>query len=165
MTDFFKIDGIDEDLSSAYNWRQHGGYARWQIRWTSEGKKNRKWVHLHREILGRVVGRPLLASEIADHVNGDKLDNRRGNLRLATCAENARNTSKRWDNTSGYLGVTWNKSNASWYTKVRVNGVDRHIGYFRNKVVAAVARDKLAIELHGDFVRLNFDRKELDSVL
>jgi hypothetical protein len=95
-----------------------------------------------------------------DHVNGNKLDNRRTNLRICTHQENHRNTSKQSNNKSGYKGVSWHydkrKNWGKWKVAITVNKRKIFIGYFSNKLEAAKAYDCKAKELFGDFARLNF---------
>ena len=71
--------------------------------------------YLHRVILERILDRELQSGEIVDHVNGNPLDNRRLNLRLADYSTNARNGSSHSDSIySGYKGVCFDKSRNKW---------------------------------------------------
>lgn len=93
---------------------------------------------------------------IVDHINGDGLDNRRCNLRLCTNAENGRNRrGVPSNNTSGYLGVTWDARKSKWRAQIFVNGNGKTIGHFDDARDAARARDKVARELFGEFATLN----------
>ena len=60
-----------------------------------------------------------------DHANGDGLDNRWCNLRLATYGQNSANAGKRSNNTSGRKGVTWSKRAGKWEAQIQVAG--RHL--------------------------------------
>lgn len=93
---------------------------------------------------------------LVDHINGDGLDNRRGNLRPATDAGNRRNARLRTDNTSGFKGVYWYKSREKWRAKIYVDGQGKCLGYHATPEEAARAYDAAARELHGEFARLNF---------
>jgi len=97
---------------------------------------------------------------VVDHINGNVLDNRKGNLRLCTRAENARNLKKSKSNTSGYIGVS--KLGKKWQAQLRFNGKRYYLGVFEDKVGAAKVRDRKAIELHGEFAKLNFPREEYE---
>lgn len=92
-----------------------------------------------------------------DHVNGNGLDNRRVNLRAATNSQNCANRrGPQRNNTSGYLGVSWHKQTGKWRADVQHKGRKYHAGLFNCPTVAALHRDKLARELHGEFAALNF---------
>jgi hypothetical protein len=90
-----------------------------------------------------------------DHINLNKLDNRRNNLRPCSRSESNCNTSLRRDNRSGFRGVTQIKCGL-WRASVKMHGVDHVAGYFKTPEEAASARDAVARKLHGAFARLNF---------
>ena len=75
-----------------------------------------------------------------DHINHDRDDNRIENLREATRPENGRNRSPYKNNSSGVVGVCWNKPSKKWQARIRVNGKLIHLGYFHCKEEAARAR-------------------------
>lgn len=75
-----------------------------------------------------------------DHINGDRSDNRIGNLREVTPTENARNATRRCDNTSGTTGVGFHKGRRKWVAYISVGGQQRHLGLFRTKPEALAAR-------------------------
>lgn len=109
---------------------------------------------LSRAVLERMLGRPLLRSELADHVNRDPLLNTRSNLRLATHSQNAMNKGKQRDNTSGYKGVTLRKDIHKWKAQIVSGGKHKCLGYFDTPEEAYVAYCEAAIELHGEFAHL-----------
>ncbi len=86
-----------------------------------------------------------------DHVNGNGLDNRRINLRLATNTQNARNQGRNITNTSGHKGVSWAKSHSKWTVRVRVGGRKLTLGYFADKERAAYEYRKAALAYFGEF--------------
>lgn len=107
-----------------------------------------KTIYMHRVILE--------APEdlVVDHINGNKLDNRKSNLRLCTRADNTRYTSSR-GGYSKYVGVSYDKSRHKWkatvchnYKKIQVR--------FDTELEAAHYRDKLVKQLRGEFAKLNF---------
>lgn len=131
-----------EDFERLHDYRFYlgsGGYA--AIR------PDVKLVLLHKLI----VGYP-----IVDHINQDKLDNRKCNLRSATNSQNQWNQSKPKNNTSGYKGVYWDKQRQKWRAQIKINGRRRFLGYFDDILDAARSYDKAALELFGDFAVLNF---------
>lgn len=72
----------------------------------------------HRIVVARMIGRNLNKSDICDHINRDRLDNRRENLRLVDSFGNAQNSKLRKDNTSGYRGVSFEKKQKRWQAQV-----------------------------------------------
>ena len=75
-----------------------------------------------------------------DHINHDRSDNRLINLRSVTNAENSRNRSKSPRNTSGVMGVSWNKAARKWCARIQVNSKQIHLGLFTNMADAITAR-------------------------
>lgn len=75
-----------------------------------------------------------------DHIDHDRTNNRIGNLRAATVADNARNLTRRSDNSTGVTGVFWNKKSQRWTANIRVDGKLIHLGYFPSVDAAANAR-------------------------
>lgn len=90
-----------------------------------------------------------------DHINGSPTDNRISNLRLASQAENCRNSRIRRDNKTGVKGVSWHASRRKFIADICVNGVRKRIGYFDTKDDAEKAYLSFAEELHGDFALHN----------
>jgi len=109
-------------------------------------------LFLHRAILQRVLGRKLLPSEIVDHKDGNPLNNRRDNLRLATKVDNQRNSRKPKNNTSGYKGVY--KHAGRWVAMIRTNENKKHLGRFDTPEEAYEAYCEAAKKYHGEFARL-----------
>lgn len=90
-----------------------------------------------------------------DHINGNTSDNRLGNLRLATHAENSKNRGCSPGKTSEYLGVTKEKGNRKWRAALRHGDTYLHLGMFDCEKSAARAYDVAAMKFHGDFARIN----------
>lgn len=116
----------------------------------SHGYAVNKHVYMHREIMNAPSGMDV------DHINGNTLDNRKENLRICTRSQNKMNTSRRKGNTSGYKGVCFDNTNKKWLATITINGKLKHIGLFQDAKSAAIAYDKKAKELFGDFAKLNF---------
>jgi hypothetical protein len=94
---------------------------------------------------------------LTDHINGDGLDNRRTNLRQATPTQNNANCGIRGHNTSGYKGVSLRPDRGNrWRATIRIHGLQYFLGLFDDVEDAARAYDAAALELFGDFARLNF---------
>jgi AP2 domain./HNH endonuclease. len=109
----------------------------------------RPQIKLHRFIMNPPEGMQI------DHINGDKLDNRRENLRICTRDENLRNKGLVKKNTSGYKGLCWFPSMKKWQVRIRCNGEKLYLGYFADKKEAARVYNEAAIKCHGKFARLN----------
>lgn len=92
---------------------------------------------------------------IVDHINRNRLDNRKANLRSVTQGQNSMNRSKSSRKTSGYKGVCWHKSTQKWRARIRLNGCLKHLGHFDDIIEAAKAYDKAASEHFGEFAVLN----------
>ena len=75
-----------------------------------------------------------------DHINQNKKDNRRENLRPCTHQQNDWNRPRAKNNTSGYIGVCWNKKVQRWFARITVDGDVKQLGYFINKDDAIRAR-------------------------
>lgn len=95
-------------------------------------------------------------TEHIDHVNGVRNDNRIKNIRVANRFENAQNSTKKKNNSSGYKGVNWDTARNKWRAKIMINGKSTHIGIFDKPEDAAKAYDVAAQQAHGSFARLNF---------
>lgn len=87
-----------------------------------------------------------------DHHNRNKLDNRSSNLVTCTVRENNRNKSIRSDNTSGVIGVSWNKNKNKWAVRIYPEKTgEKFIGYFTNKEDAIKARLEAEVKYYGEF--------------
>lgn len=107
-------------------------------------------VYLHRLIMN------VTDSKIqVDHINGNSLDNRKQNLRIANSSQNSRNIKPGKRNTSGYKGVSWSKKTKKWRAKIYCNKKYIHIGHFENKEDAAKAYNEAAKLYFKDFAYLN----------
>jgi len=129
----------DSDLHDL-RWRMTSdGYARV----TSTAHKHGQ-VTAHRMVMARVSGRDLRADEFCDHINGDKLDNRRENLRVTDRFGNAQNRLPHRNNKScGLRGATLHRASGKWYAHVEHRGKRIHLGSYETaEKAAAVAKDK-----------------------
>ena len=136
------IDESDFELLSKYRWRLNNkGYAISSV--TDE--------RMHRLIM---LPAPNLQ---IDHINHNKLDNRRINLRICTSKENSRNRVTGENNTSGFKGVCLEPRNKykKWRAKIYYNTRAIHIGCFKTKEEAVKAYNDAAIKYFGDFAFLN----------
>jgi hypothetical protein len=143
------IDAVDIPLVDAWNWCSRetrrpdgvlaGVYAQ---RNKCNGER-----YLHRHLLGAPAGC------VVDHIDGDPLNNRRSNLRLASCAQNQHNAKARLDNSTGTKGVCPSKG-GKFRAYVHVAGKQVHIGVFDDVETAALHAERRRGEIHGEFARL-----------
>lgn len=104
------------------------------------------FLYLHREVLGATSGAQV------DHRNGNGLDCRRNNLRVATHAENQQNRGAQRNNTSGYKGVVWDAARSCWRAEIQGGGRRRFLGRFATAEGAAQAYAEAAGVFHGEFM-------------
>ncbi len=153
MGKFVQVDDEDYERVKQFKWYCDRDYAMRKPYIKGSGRKNQKCelIQMHRFIMG------LTDSKIhIDHKDGNRLNNQRANLRFANQAQNAKNQKTRKNNTSGFKGVSWNKRDKKWEAYIKFNYKRIYLGYFKTKEVAALAYDKKAKELFGEFSRLNF---------
>lgn len=151
------IDQEDFNWSSQSTWwLGPTGYATRSV-WSSEYGKIGQRINLHREVLERSIGRQLSASEMVDHINRDRLDNRRCNLRVATKAQNCINRPSNVGSSSIYKGVSWSESRKKWVAATKVDKQPIYIGRFVDEEYAAYMYDMYVKGLFGEFAYLNFD--------
>lgn len=117
---------------------------------------NRTHYYVHRIIWLFVKGEDPGQFQV-DHIDGNRLNNRIDNLRLATAKQNGANRGKQINNTSGYKGVCWNARYKKWQAGIQITLAENkkylHIGYFDTPELAHMAYCKAAAELHGEFAR------------
>jgi hypothetical protein len=131
------VDAEDAPLVSQYRWRLNVGYA---------------YVY-GLGSMQRLLMKPPKGKTV-DHIDGDRLNNQRYNLRICTHAENMRNRNSA-TGASRFKGVWLCKG--SWRARIGVDGRYIGLGSFASERKAAKAYDKAALELHGEFARTNKD--------
>lgn len=151
------IDAADVSLVGGRNWHakpyKHAVYA-----------ARSKWVNgrdLH-ERLHRLIANAPDGMDV-DHIDGDGLNNRRANLRIATRSENCCNQRLPEHSTSGLKGANWKKEAGKWRAQIAVRGRKKHLGYFATPEAAHEAYLAAAEKLHGDFANLNPEIRSLKS--
>ena len=159
------VDDDDYERLNKYNWSYtNHGYA--QRRKIIDGKSS--IIHMHREIMGLTFN----DGKFVDHINGDRLDNRKENLRLCTRTENNHNMKIGKHNKSGFKGVFHRtvkkkylgrdgtrKTYHHWCAKIMINRKAILLGTFpyteEGKIQAAKAYNEAARKYYGEFAYIN----------
>lgn len=94
---------------------------------------------------------------VIDHINRDRLDNRRSNLRVVDYSMNGFNKGKQSNNTSGHVGVSWEKRRNKWEAHIKINKKKKFLGYFDDIDDAIKARRKAEIEYYGEIRDSKYD--------
>jgi hypothetical protein len=142
------VDDEDFEYLSQWKWFYHNkGYA---ARNKNTGNRVGRGSYLmHKVIMNTPDGME------TDHINGDKVDNRKSNLRICSKSENIMNSKIRKDNTSGYKGVCWHIGHKKYCVSICKDKKIRHVGYYEKISDAVLAYNNAAIELFGEYARLN----------
>jgi len=132
-------DKLEQVLQYSW-WLDGDGYALTVI----EGRR----ILMHHIVYGEKV--------MLDHKNGNRLDNTLANLRPCNKSTNAMNQ-KKWSKptSSKYKGVSLFKRTGKYMAYIKKNGKRIHLGYFENEDDAALAYNKKATEIFGEFAKLN----------
>ncbi len=137
------IDEADYAFSSASTWcEDKNGYV--------VGKRNGKKISLHRLLMNPGPGL------CVDHIDGNKRNNQRSNLRIATRRQNALNRRPKLNGCadSNYKGVAF--QDGKWRARIGVDGEQLSLGYFKSENAAARAYDHAAVLYFGEYAQLNF---------
>jgi hypothetical protein len=146
--DFALVDESDFEWLNRDKWHLDEGYA---VRTCYAGRKCK--VYMHRAIMGAF--KPGIQ---VDHINQNKLDNRRCNLRFCTNAQNKRNQFKRKGvSQSKFKGVYFKKhlKLKPWVAQIRLDGKLIHLGCYAEEWAAAIAYNTAAVFHYGEFACLN----------
>lgn len=150
----FIFDAEDLELAMSRQWHINKfGYVVHQVHIKADGKRTHRNEWFHRM--------SLCAPDdvIVDHINGDRLDNRKVNLRYATRSQNNSNSKLRSHNRSGYKGICYIPRVDSYTAEVKIDGVKHYLGIFKTAEEAACAYDEGARKYHGEYARLNFPKE------
>lgn len=142
-----QIDECDIELVNSHKWHIVKGYVSTNIR--VDGKKKRHGS-LHRMILGDKC-----KGKVVDHINRDRLDNRRCNLRVCSVKHNAWNSNPHKDSKLKLKGVTYMKHRGTYQASIMISGKKNHLGTYKTAEEAAEVYKRKSIELHGEFSCFN----------
>lgn len=138
-----QVDDADFLWLSKYNW--HASPLTGAVSALGGGKKT---------LMHRLIMQAPAHLEV-DHIDGNRLNNQRLNLRLCNSSQNKMNRPARKDNTSGYKGVSLHKQTQKWSARIKIGDVYEHLGLFDTKELAALAYNNAALEHHREFANLN----------
>jgi hypothetical protein len=138
------VDDLDYEELSRYKWHAVKIRGRFYA-----GNKSNPRRYMHRFVMKAQPGIEV------DHINGNALDNRRQNLRLCTHKQNLRNQRIQTGFSSSFKGVGWKKGNRKWRSRIMVDGVDIHLGFFHSELLAAAVYNVAAKKYFGDFAQTN----------
>jgi hypothetical protein len=151
---------VDDDVYHLYNkykWYLTNGY----VCYGEKDASFKSYERLHRIILGAKEG------EFIDHIDRNKLNNQRNNLRIVTQQQNCHNRGKIKNTKNKYKGVSFLKNICLYQSRCRMMGQDFFLGYFKTEIASAYAYNKKAIEL-SKFSSINylpFSIEELEKLL
>ncbi len=145
---FAIVDAADYAELARYNWcaignKRDGFYA-------GRGLPGGATLLMHRAIMDPPKGM------FVDHIDGNRGNNRRANLRICTPEQNNRNARPIRNSSSRFKGVHWDKKSRKWVAMIRSGGKQIFLGAFDDEIEAAKAYDRKARELFGEFAYLNF---------
>jgi hypothetical protein len=155
------VDDDDHSRLSEYKWVAYAENRR------SDGSvrvyARRHCGRMVYELMAHAVLRPRYGLFV-DHINGNTLDNRKENLRLATHSQNMFNKRPRVNAASPYKGVESSDGTVRpWRARITFGGKRRHLGSFATEEEAALAYDHAARESFGEFAWLNFPDVKLEN--
>ena len=138
-----------------WNWSAHvakNGRVTAVRRTNADGKLH----YLHVQIMEPPAG------FVVDHMKGQSLDNRRGEMRVCRQRDNTRNrTSPKTANQSSKFKGVWSRGRGKWAASIRPDGKTRHLGTFTSEIAAAIAYNTAAAEAFGEYANLNPIPQEL----
>ena len=139
--EIFYFDLEDYNIIKDFYWSNNNGYAVARI--CNDG--DTEYVYMHRLVIDAKD------SEVVDHINRNRLNNLKNNLRITDNLGNARNASLAKNNTSGFTGVVEDKKCNRWIAQITVNYKNKRLGIYQNKEDAIRARLQAEKQYFGEF--------------
>ncbi len=145
---FAIVDAADYEELAQYNWFANGNgkLGFYAARRLPDGKQQ----FMHRALMDPPPGM------VVDHIDGNRANNRRTNLRVCTTKQNVRNSRAVPGSSSRFKGVHFDKQTGKWVATICCDGKSIYLGSFNDETEAARAYDRKARQLFGEFARLNF---------
>lgn len=145
------VDDADYEWLMQWKWTlmDKGQNALYAYRSGPRNGGRGKTIMMHRQVMHAPIGIDI------DHRDGNGLHNCRSNLRFCNDRQNQANQRPRLGYSSKYKGVSWIKREHRWRVGIKNSGKSIHLGYFDDEIEAALAYNAAALELSGEFARLN----------
>ena len=131
------VDQDDYWFLRIFKWHFDNGYA-----------SNKDLGAMHRWLMKPAPGL------LVDHIDGDRLNNTRANLRIVTNQQNQSNRRNGYG-ASKYVGLSWDGKFNRWKVSVTHQGKPHYVGVFRDEIEAVKAYNQKSIELRGDYAGVN----------
>ena len=140
------VDAEDYEELNKFQW--YWGTKGYAVRGGGGRYGKQKKIYMHRAINNT-------PNELyTDHINHNKLDNRKKNLRTVTPQQNSMNRLSHKNSTSKYKGVSWNKGKHKWQASIKINYKSKGLGSFIDEEEASRAYNKAAEELFGEYAKV-----------
>lgn len=139
---------VDKDVwewAKNYCWYESHGYATTNML-MDDGTIKRVRLHVY-------VFSDCPVGRVRDHINGNRLDNRRDNIRFVTTQQNNHNHGKSKMNTSGHTGVSWDVDRKKWFARIKIDNKHINLGRFSNLQDAIAAREVAEVKYFGEYRR------------
>ena len=150
------VDDEDYEYLSKQKWSFHNGYA------VGYDKEKKKQIKIHRFIMEKQLQESIIPNARLDHIDGDKLNNQKYNLRIVTAQQNSMNSKMQIDNKSGYKGIAIQTHKCKdgslskyWQAKIQYNGKTIRLGTYGTPEEAAKKYNEAAIKYFGEYAKLN----------
>lgn len=154
-----------DSKTGIFRWRyRKDRHVNWNSRWVGKVAGSEIKGHITIQVKGR--GTSYYAQRLAwlhhyghwprheiDHRDGVRSHNWIKNLREADDSQNACNKAMQSNNTSGFVGVTFHPATGKWRAAINVREKKYSLGLHKTPELAAKARNKAALALHGEFAK------------
>lgn len=139
------VDDDDYERLSNFKWYYSSGYA---VRYSRINGKQKTW-----KMCWDIIGYP--DGQEVDHINHNKLDERKCNLRFVTHSQNMHNYPLQTHKDYKYKGVCLHKASGKWIAQIKVNGKKMYLGTFSDILDAVEVYNQAAKEYHGEYAFVN----------
>lgn len=141
---FAIVDSEDFEWLNQWKWQFDHGYAT-RRQWIAGGKGRGIKIYLHRLIMNNPI------NDRVDHIDGNRLDCRRENLRICTHSQNLMNRGKNSNNTSGFKNIIFDKARNKWKVGIKINYKSHYLGRFKDIKDALIAQRCGEKKYFGEF--------------
>ena len=165
-----KIEITQEELQAILEYNPETGVFRWKASESSKVKigdiagsinkisgycqiRYRKHLYYSHRLAWLYLYGSIPSGKLIDHIDGNKSNNEKSNLRLCSKSQNAMNSGVSKRNTSGFKGVYWNNLRKKWLVQPWLNGVSYFLGYYTEKKEAVKVYQEFCKQRHGEFYR------------